>query len=389
MISSRQRSAVGLILSLAAVLACADQPTSPTAVPANQTAVKFWDGLASVQWNQTATDLAAVRQVNIFRLYAYLSLAQLRAAEAATEIDPHRPISAAIGGASAAVLASFFPADVAAIEAALDAQGSAPQWPGAKHAEFAAGEAIGRAIGARVIAWSAGDGAGLTDPGLPPDGPGYWVSSGTIVRQLLGARPFFLSSGDEFRPPPPPAFGSPEFLAALAEVRQISDTRTPQQLQIALFWNQNQSPFFNGPMNALARDLIVEHHRNDLDAARILFLANASAFDAIIGCFDAKYHYWFIRPAQADPGIVTTFPTPAHPSYPSAHSCISGGMTETLAQAFPRERDRVEAMAAEASISRVYAGIHYSFDVAAGLGLGRAVAAKAARMDLDRVAQVP
>jgi membrane-associated phospholipid phosphatase len=87
--------------------------------------------------------------------------------------------------------------------------------------------------------------------------------------------------------------------------------------------------------------------------------------------------------------IVTAFPTPAHPSYPLAHSCISGGMTETLAQAFPRERDRVEALAAEASISRVYAGIHYSFDVTAGLGLGRAVAAKAARMDLDQVAQVP
>jgi hypothetical protein len=30
---------------------------------------------------------------------------------------------------------------------------------------------------------------------------------------------------------------------------------------------------------------------SDLDAAQILFLANASAFDAIIGCFDAKYHY--------------------------------------------------------------------------------------------------
>ncbi len=379
-----------LAVALAATLAaCADQPTSPPAPPATQTAVKFWNGLASVQWNQTATDLAAVRQVNIFRLYAYLSLAQLRAAEAAAEINPDPPISAAIGGASAAVLASFFPADVAAIEAGLDAQASAPQWAGAKQADFAAGEAIGRAIGARVIAWSAGDGVGLTDPGLPPAGPGYWVSPGTIVRQLLGARPFFLSSGDEFRPPPPPVFGSPEFLAALAEVRSISDTRTPRQLQIALFWNQNQSPFSNGPMNALARDLIVEHHRNDLDAARILFLANASAFDAIIGCFEAKYHYWFIRPAQADPGIVTTFPTPAHPSYPSAHSCISGGMTETLAQAFPRERDRVEAVAAEASISRVYAGIHYGFDVTAGLGLGRAVAAKAARMDLDQVAQVP
>ena len=383
-------------LALAAALtACAEQPTAPPdrfAAPTaaiDQNAVKFWDALASVRWNKTATDLAALRPVNIFRLYAYLSLAQLRAGEAASEIKPHPPISAAIGGASAAILASFFPADVTAIEAALDAQAAAPEWPGAKHADFAAGEAIGRAIGARVIAWSAGDGIGLTDPGVPPVGPGKWVSPGTIARGNLGARPFFLSSGDEFRPPPPPAFGSPAFLAALAEVRRISDTRTPEQLQIALFWHQNQSPTSNKPMNELARALIVEHHRNDLEAARILFLANASAFDALIGCFDAKYHYWFIRPPQADPGIVTPFPTPAHPSYPSAHSCISGGMTETLAQAFPRERDRVEAMATEASLSRVYAGIHYGFDVSAGLGIGRAVAAKAAGMDLDGVAQLP
>jgi membrane-associated phospholipid phosphatase len=382
-------------VTLALVAACADHPTAPTdrlptpGTSVEPNAVKFWNGLASVQWNQTATDLAALHPVNIQRLYTYLSLAQLRAAEAASKITPHPPISAAIGGASAAVLASFFPGEIAAIEAALDAQEAAPPWPGAVHADFAAGETLGRAIGARVLAWAAGDGVGLTDPGLPPVGPGFWVSPGTIARSNLGARPFFLSSGDEFRPPPPPIFGSREYLDALAEVRQISDTRTPEQLQSALYWNRNQSPTSNGPMNALARDLIVEHHRNDLEAARILFLANASAFDALIGCFDAKYHYWFIRPPQADPGIVTAFPTPAHPSYPSAHSCISGAMTETLALAFPRERDRVEALAIEASLSRLYAGIHYRFDMVAGLALGRAVATKAAGLDLDLVAQFP
>ena len=89
----------------------------------------------------------------------------------------------------------------------------------------------------------------------------------------------------------------------------------------------------------------MRYRRKDAEAARILFLGNASVFDAMIGCFDAKYHYWFIRPPQADPLIVTPFPTPAHPSYPSAHSCISGGMTETLARAFPSERDRLEAVA--------------------------------------------
>jgi hypothetical protein len=49
-------------------------------------------------------------------------------------------------------------------------------------------------------------------------------------------RPFFMESGDQFRPGPPPAFGSPEFLAALAEVRQFSDNRTADQQRIAEFW---------------------------------------------------------------------------------------------------------------------------------------------------------
>jgi hypothetical protein len=64
-------------------------------------------------------------------------------------------------------------------------------------------------------------------------------------------------------------------------------------------------------------------------------------------------------------------------------------MTEALARAFPSERDRVEAMAEEASLSRLYAGIHYRFDMVAGLALGRAVAAKASGMNLDNVAPLP
>ena len=394
------RSTAPLMLAtvVVALAACEDHPTAPSqplAVAEASAPVKFWNALASVDWNAragqlAATEAAAGRPVNVGRLYPYLSLAQYRAAEAAAAVRPHPPISAAIGGASAAVLAAYFPGHLAAIEAALDAQASAPAWPGAKHADFAAGETLGREIAAAVLAWSAGDGFGLTSPGTPPVGPGYWVwTGGPIARGNLGMRPFFLASADEFRPPPPPAFGSPAFAAALAQVRSISDTRTPEQLASAIYWHVNQSPASNGPMNALARDIIVEHHRNDRDAARILFLANAASFDALIGCFDAKYHYWFIRPSQADPLIVTAVPLPPHPSYPSAHSCNSGAITETLALLFPRERARVEAFAQEAGLSRVYGGIHYLFDSEAGLQLGRDVAAKAVAANLDQVAVIP
>jgi len=138
-------------------------------------AVKFWEAGATVSWNQLATDLATAAPapgINAIRLYTYLSLAQFRAAEAAQAAPgPHPPISAAIGGASVAVLSLFFPSSVPQLEAALDAQETSDPWPGAKHADFAAGEAIGRAVGARVLTFAQSDLVGLTDPLLPPVGP--------------------------------------------------------------------------------------------------------------------------------------------------------------------------------------------------------------------------
>jgi len=384
-----------LLTGIVLVAACAETTTAPTGADAERfksasSAVKFWDVGASTSWNELATDLTTRRVTNANRLYAYLSLAQFRAAEAAKAIRPHPPISSAIGAASAVVLSSFFPDDIAEIEGVLDAQRTAVPWPGAKHEDFAAGEALGRAVGAKVLVYAQDDRVGLADPGVPPVGPGFWrANGGPIARGNYRARPFFIASDSEFRPPPPPVFGSPEFLTALAEVRHISDTRTSEQLAIALFWNLNQSPTRNAAMNNLAVELIRNHHRGDADAARILFLANASAFDAVVGCFDAKYHYWFIRPSQADPGIVTAFPVPPHPSYPSAHSCISGAMTGVLAKEFPSETARLRDVALEASLSRLYAGIHYRFDFEAGLALGNAVAAKAEAANLDEVAVLP
>lgn len=375
------------------VSACGSVGTEPRITPvqpadANASAVKFWDVNASADWNERATSLASRRPINAARLYAYLSLAQLRAAEdAQTSARPHPPVAAAIGAASASVLDAYFPADVAEIEAALDAQEVAEPWPGDKHENWAAGEALGRAAAARILAYSAGDLFGLTNPGTPPIGAGYWLwSGGPIARGGLGARPFFLSAGNEVRPGPPPAFGSPEYLAALAEVRQISDTRTPAQVAIAQYWNVNQSPASNAATNNTAVELIRRYRRSDVEAARILFLMNAAAFDAVIGCFEAKYFYWFIRPSQVDPAITLPIGLPPHPSYPSAHSCVSGSSFGVLAREFPNQRQEMAALADEASLSRLYAGIHYRFDMVAGLALGDAVAEKATRANLDAVA---
>ncbi|HSJ14506.1 MAG TPA: hypothetical protein VK939_08825 [Longimicrobiales bacterium] len=102
------------------------------------------------------------------------------------------------------VLSHFYPRDTGSFESQLAADLAVAQWPGAKHQDLAAGEAIGRSVGAEVIALAQSDGFGLHSPGVPPVGEGYWVSSGTpIVASLYGARPFLilraLDAVDEYR----------------------------------------------------------------------------------------------------------------------------------------------------------------------------------------------
>lgn len=76
--------------------------------------------------------------------------------------------------------------------------------------------------------------------------------------------------------------------------------------------------------------------------------------------------------------------TPAFPSYPSGHSTISAAAAEVLASLFPDAAAEYRREAAEASLSRVWGGVHYRFDLTAGEVLGRAVGkAVVGRADRD------
>lgn len=334
--------------------------------------------LSTVQWNRRAIRLFLARGGVGMRINTYLALAQYRAVLAAEEAKgpTHPSLGAAAAGASVVVLKQFFPLDALTIDSALEAQRHASS-PNERNKDFGAGEAIGRMVGGAVLAYAATDNFALTSPGSPPLGAGRWISSGApVVGAGFGARPFFLKSGSELRLPPPPKYGSPAFVGALAEVRAISDRRTAAQTAIAEKWAQFAGVDFNG----IATDLLVKHHRSEFDAARILAYANAAGFDAIIACFDTKFAYWLVRPTQADPRISLALTLPNHPSYPSAHSCETGAWQGVLSDAFPSERAMLAATAQEISMSRVFAGLHYRFDGERGLTIGRS----AARLALER-----
>jgi membrane-associated phospholipid phosphatase len=368
--------AVAALLTLA-VGACDEPIAAPLGVARPQfSAVKFWDAGSSVAWNTTARQVIDIRGGGTpgsqARVLAYLSVAQYNAIIAAEDAKirgDHPSPAAAAAGASLVVLKSFFPLDAAFLDQTLASQKAEARWPGEQTKDVAAGEAIGRAVGAAVVTYAETDRVNLTPAPPNPGGPGSWTGV-NVARGFYGARTFALTSGDQFRPAPPPAFGSPEFVAALHEIRALSDGLTSAQLAMAQSW----APKGPAYMNAIASEMILSHHSSEREAARVLALANMAGFDVLNACFDAKLAYYFIRPSQADPLINLPLGLPNHPSYPSGHSCITAAYATVLASMFPDERSRLEGMVVEAGLSRMYAGLHFRFDCEVGQELGRQVA---------------
>lgn len=383
-------SRISIALACAILIAgCSGEPTAPesaSTTPGERTAldqqrVTLAEATATVTWNGTARGLIATRAVNAphvqIRILTYLSIAQYNAiveAEDTKDRGAHASPRAAAAAASAVVLSHFFPSDAADLEDALDAQLAAVPPPGDRHRDVVAGEAVGRRVGEAVLEYAAGDNFNHDPVPAPPVGAGYWTSSTTpataSVAALWGSRPFVLASPSQFRPDAPPAFGSPEFNAALQEIRALSDGRTPEQLAQAQFFSTRAGAY----MNEIAAELLVSYRRSERDAARILALANMAGFDAMIGCWDAKFAYWLLRPYAADPAITTPIGKPNHPSYLSGHSCNTASYATVLADAFPAERERLEGIVEAAGLSRMYGGLHYRFDCEDGQALGRNVA---------------
>ncbi len=66
--------------------------------------------------------------------------------------------------------------------------------------------------------------------------------------------------------------------------------------------------------------------------------------------------------------------TPNFPAYTSGHSVFSAAAAEVLTYLFPQDGSVFQDWAEEAAISRVYGGIHWTFDAKVGTNHGRNVA---------------
>ena len=113
---------------------------------------------------------------------------------------------------------------------------------------------------------------------------------------------------------------------------------------------------------------------NPLHSARTFAYLNMAMMDGGISCWDAKYYYHYPRPIQTIEGFTTIAGTPNFPAYTSGHSVFSAAGAEVLSYIFPNDASTFRAWAEVAAISRVYGGIHWTFDATVGTAQGIDVA---------------
>ena len=277
------------------------------------------------------------------------------------------------------------------------------------NAAKANGIAVGEDVAAGIVALRANDGRNADHEyvqQLPP-GPGVFEPDPTkpvLGLRLSRIRPLALESPWQFRPHGPTPVTSQEYAADFEEVRRLgrfdSPARTDEQTTDALFWTDHDLRQWNEGLLRLAADRGLDF----VQTARMLAMAHVSGGDAMIACFDAKYHYRFWRPAAAiaradTDGNSATEPdatwrpfrvTPNFPEYPSAHACHSSAVVEALEAFFgqddvrvsldsqatgtTRSFDHLHEIVKDVEEARVLAGFHFRNSDLEGSILGRKVA---------------
>lgn len=90
----------------------------------------------------------------------------------------------------------------------------------------------------------------------------------------------------------------------------------------------------------------------------------------------AKSMYKRMRPFDSDPTLPVLGDKPRDFSYPSGHTATAHATARVMAHLWPERAEHFIELARQAGQARVYAGVHYPSDVAAGEELGRRVAEK-------------
>lgn len=299
---------------------------------------------------------------------------------------------AVVAGVTAEMMKLLFPTEIAFIEQKAAEAEQARLLSGANvRSDIAAGEALGRSVAQAFIARAKTDGAGKA-VGTPVDWAKFeadcmaknetpWYSLELPKRPpmlpLYGkVKAFLFDSATcvSLRPGPPPSTGSEQMKKETEEVYNYVKNPSREQMRIVHFWADGAGTYTPpGHWNAIAADDFITKDFSEIRWARNMSLLNMSLMDAAIVCWNTKYYYFNPRPCQLNPAIKTLTGVPNFPSYISGHSTFSGAAAEVLSHIIPEKATIYKAMAQEASLSRLYGGLHYRSDCEAGLEVGKKI----------------
>ena len=374
---------------------------------------------AVLEWNRIAFDaLLEQPPPSQMRFGAIVQLAVFEGVNAITgdyestldTVNAQHDASAPAAVVSAAhhVLSSYLPERAAEFDAARDQSlGRIPEGPARQ-----AGIAVGKAAAIAVMASRENDGSESPESYLPSSmEPGQWQltkgcpPTGGVFLHWRKVKPFVIRSAEQFRPPPPPELNSARYARAYNDVlvngARDSTQRPPDRTTVAKFY----AIFGDAVLwNPVARQLAQARRQTLAQNARTFALMNLALHDLAVTLVEAKYHYHFWRPetaipaggtdgnerTEADASYVPLIETPCHPSYGSGHAGTSAAARAVLEHSFGLRGHQIvlttpalpgvvlrysalDQLTDDIDDARVFGGIHFRFDQAAGGEQGRRV----------------
>jgi hypothetical protein len=353
-------------------------------------AARAYAYVSAAQYDALVTAWYYKKQFN--RAAPYKADSSLKVLVPKSDLPSYPSEDAVVEGAAVEMLKLLFPGDQDYIQQKAEEHKRARLISGANvRSDIEAGEALGKAVAQKFIARARTDRAGAavgnqtiwtkleTDCIARGDVP--WKSQDLPARPpmlpVFGKVKSFLFdslTALSLRPAPPPAVGSEQMKTETEEIYQLVKNPTREKTAVVHFWADGVNTYTPpGHWNAIAADDFITKNFSEVRWARNLALLNMSMMDAAIVCWDTKNYYYNPRPSQLNPLIKTLTGLPNFPSYISGHSTFSGAAATILGHIITAKATSYTAMAKEASISRMYGGIHFRSDCEAGLVVGNKI----------------
>ncbi|MEP7278853.1 MAG: phosphatase PAP2 family protein [Bacteroidota bacterium] len=306
-----------------------------------------------------------------------------------TDLPSYPSEDAVVEGATVEMLKLLFPGDQEYVQQKAEEHKRARILAGANvRSDIEAGEVLGKMVAQKFSTRARGDRAGAAggtqtmwtqmeaDAVAKRQVPWYSLEFPRRPPMLClfgKVKGFLLDSLAVLavRPEAPPSTSSDQMKKDVAEVHEMIKQDSREHYRIVHYWADGVNTFTpTGHWNAIASADFIKKNFSEVRWARNLALLNMAQMDAAIVCWDTKYFYFNPRPTQMESDIKTLTGIPNFPSYISGHATFSGAAATVLGHIIPENAAIYTAMANEAAMSRLYAGIHYRIDSDSGMSTG-------------------